>query len=62
MKLLPFYGYDTILTITDYDILKASIFLLYTESIDAVGIIALYTTYSSKSSYITESPYESSVT
>ncbi len=41
-KLPPSYGHNTILTITNHDALKASIFLLYTESIDAVGIAALY--------------------
>jgi hypothetical protein len=41
-KLPPSYGYDTILTITDHDVSKASIFLPCNESIDSVGIAALY--------------------
>jgi len=44
-KLPPFYRHDTILTITNYNILKASIFLPCAESIDAVGIAALYATH-----------------
>jgi hypothetical protein len=44
-KLPPSYGYDTILTITDHDISKASIFLPCKEMIDAVGIAELYATH-----------------
>jgi len=44
-KLPSSYGYDTILTITDHDVLKASIFLPCIESIDAVGVVALYATH-----------------
>ena len=44
-KLPSFYGHDTILTITDHDVSKASIFLPCTETIDAVGVTALYTTH-----------------
>ncbi len=44
-KLPSFYSHDTILTITDHDISKASIFLPCAETIDAVGIAALYTTH-----------------
>jgi hypothetical protein len=42
MKLPLSYGNNTILTITDHDVLKASIFLPYKEAIDAVGIAELY--------------------
>jgi len=41
-KLPLSYGHDTILTITDHDVSKASIFLPCTETIDTVGIAALY--------------------
>ncbi len=44
-KLPSSYGHDTILTITDHDVSKASIFLPCTETIDAVGVTALYTTH-----------------
>jgi hypothetical protein len=44
-KLPPSYRYDTILTITDHDVLKACILLPCTKSIDAVGVAALYTTH-----------------
>ncbi len=44
-KLPSSYGHDTILTITDYDVSKASIFLPCKETIDAVGIAALYATH-----------------
>src|SRR5216683_3748863 len=44
-KLPSSYGHDTILTITNHDISKASIFLPYAESIDTVGVAALYTIY-----------------
>src|SRR5216683_3639734 len=44
-KLPSSYGHDTILTITNYNILKASIFLPCKETIDAVGIAALYATH-----------------
>ena len=36
-------GYDTILTITNYDISKASIFIPCNESINSVSIAGLYT-------------------
>ena len=42
VKLLPSQGYDSILTITDHDCTKASIFLPCNESIDAAGIAQLY--------------------
>jgi len=44
-KLPPSYEYDTILTITDHNISKACILLPCAESMDAVSITALYTTY-----------------
>jgi len=44
-KLPSSYRHDTILTITDHNVLKASIFLPYKETIDAVGIAALYATH-----------------
>ncbi len=44
-KLPSSYGHNTILTITNHDVLKASIFLPCEETIDAVGIAALYTTH-----------------
>ena len=44
-KLPSSYGHDTILTITDHDISKASIFLPCAETIDAVGVAALYATH-----------------
>jgi hypothetical protein len=44
-KLPLFYGNDTILTITDHNLSKASIFLPYKETINAVGIAELYTTH-----------------
>jgi transposase InsO family protein len=39
------YGNDTILMITDHNVSKASIFLPYKETIDAVGIAELYATH-----------------
>ena len=44
-KLPLSYGNDTILTITDHDVSKASIFLPCKETIDAVGIAELYATH-----------------
>jgi len=44
-KLPSSYGHDTILTITDHDVSKASIFLPCAKTIDAVGVAALYTTH-----------------
>jgi hypothetical protein len=44
-KLPLSYGNNTILTITDYDVSKASIFLPYKETVDAVGVAELYTTH-----------------
>jgi len=44
-KLPSSYGHNTILTITNYNISKASIFLPCEETIDAVGIAALYATH-----------------
>jgi hypothetical protein len=44
-KLPSSYGHDTILTITDYDVSKACIFLPCSETIDAVSITALYATH-----------------
>jgi hypothetical protein len=38
-------GHNTILTITNHDILKACIFLPCSKTIDAVGIAALYATH-----------------
>jgi hypothetical protein len=43
-KLPLSYGNDTILIITDHDVSKASIFLPYKETIDAVGVAELYVT------------------
>jgi len=60
-KLPSPYRHDTILTITDHDVLKASIFLPCAESIDAVGVAALYCT-PHMSFCTTESPYESLAT
>jgi Integrase zinc binding domain len=45
IKLPPSEGYDTILTITNHDISKASIFIPCKESIDAVGVAKLYATH-----------------
>jgi hypothetical protein len=44
-KLPPSGGYDTILTITDTDCSKASIFLPCHETIDSEGVVALYATH-----------------
>ena len=44
-KLPPLQDYDTILTITDHDVSKACILLLCKETIDAVGVAALYATH-----------------
>ena len=44
-KLPPSGGYDTILTITDTDCSKASIFLPCHETIDSEGVAALYATH-----------------
>jgi phosphoribosylpyrophosphate synthetase len=41
-KLLESQGYDSILTITDHDCTKASIFILCREEINAEGTAALY--------------------
>jgi hypothetical protein len=41
-KLSPLGGYDTILTITDTDCSKVSIFLPYHKTIDSEGVAALY--------------------
>jgi hypothetical protein len=41
-KLPPSGGYDTILTITDTDCSKASIFLPCSETIDSEGVATLY--------------------
>jgi hypothetical protein len=41
-KLPPSGGYDTILTITDTDCLKVSIFLPCSETIDSKGVTTLY--------------------
>jgi len=38
-------GYDTILTITDYDCSKAAIFIPCNEEIDAAGVAKVYATY-----------------
>ena len=42
IKLPPSGGYDTILTITDMDCSKASIFIPCNETIDSEGVTALY--------------------
>jgi hypothetical protein len=42
VKLPPSYGHDSILTIMDHDISKASIFIPYNESIDSAGVAELY--------------------
>ena len=44
-KLPPSGGHDTILTITDTDCSKASIFLPCSESIDSEGVALLYATH-----------------
>jgi hypothetical protein len=44
-KLPPLEGYDTILTITDHDVSKACILLPCKETINAVGVAALYATH-----------------
>jgi hypothetical protein len=41
-KLLPSGGFDTILTITNMDCSKASIFIPYNETIDSEGVAQLY--------------------
>jgi len=41
-KLLPSQGYDTILTVTDHNVSKTSIFILCQESIDSEGVAKLY--------------------
>src|SRR5487761_186576 len=38
-------GYDSILTVTDHDCTKASIFIPCNESIDASGLARLYVTH-----------------
>ena len=43
-KLPPSHSYDMILTITDHDVSKASIFLPCKETIDAEGVTKLYVT------------------
>ena len=43
-KLPPSGGFDTILTITDTDCSKASIFIPYNKAIDSEGVAALYLT------------------
>jgi hypothetical protein len=45
MKLPPSQDYDMILTITDHDVSKACILLPCKETIDAVGVAALYATH-----------------
>jgi hypothetical protein len=45
MKLLSSGGYDTILTITNTDCSKASIFLPYSETIDSEGVALLYASH-----------------
>ena len=44
-KLLPSGGYDTILTITDTDCSKASVFLPCNETINSEGVAQLYLTH-----------------
>src|SRR5712671_1146568 len=44
-KLPSSYGHNTILTITDHNVSKASIFLPCAKTIDAVSIAALYATH-----------------
>jgi hypothetical protein len=44
-KLPLSYGNNTILTITDHNVSKASIFLPCKETIDAIGIAKLYATH-----------------
>jgi hypothetical protein len=44
-KLPSSNGYDTILTITDHDVSKACILIPCKETIDSVGVAALYTTH-----------------
>jgi hypothetical protein len=41
-KLLPSGGFDTILTITNIDCSKASIFIPCNETIDSEGVVQLY--------------------
>jgi len=42
MKLLESLGYDTILTITDHDCSKVSIFIPCKETVDSEGVAKLY--------------------
>jgi hypothetical protein len=44
-KLPSFNNYNTILTITDHNVSKACILIPCKETIDSVGIAALYTTH-----------------
>ena len=44
-KLPPSEGYDSILTITNHDCLKGSIFIPCRESIDTIGVAELYATH-----------------
>ena len=45
VKLPPSSEYDSILTVTNHDCTKASIFIPYNESTDASGLARLYTTH-----------------
>ncbi len=45
MKLPLSEGYDLILTITDHNCSKGSIFIPCKEMIDAIGVAELYTTH-----------------
>ncbi len=45
MKLPPSYRYNLILTITDHNMLKASIFIPCKESINSAGVAELYATH-----------------
>jgi hypothetical protein len=45
MKLLPSGGYDTILTITNTDCSKASVFIPCNKTIDSEGVAQLYLTH-----------------
>ena len=44
-KLPPSGGFDTILTITDTDCSKASVFIPCNETIDTEGVVLLYLTH-----------------
>jgi hypothetical protein len=44
-KLPPSHGHDTILTIIDHNVLKATIFIPCKETINSIGVVELYATH-----------------